>query len=105
MHLNLSTIPSKELIPGYHAKMVHGDKMSIAYWTVKKGAKVPEHSHMHEQVMQVLEGSFEFTLDGETKTYLPNDIVVIPSYSVHSGKALTDCRLMDIFSPVREEYL
>ncbi|WP_209402033.1 cupin domain-containing protein [Pseudozobellia sp. WGM2] len=105
MHLNLSTIPSKELIPGYHAKMVHGDKMSIAYWTVKKGAEVPEHSHMHEQVMQVLEGSFEFTLDGETKTYLPNDIVVIPSYSVHSGKALTDCRLMDIFSPVREEYL
>lgn len=104
MHYNLNTIPTQELIPGYHAKMIHGEKMSIAYWTVDKGAEVPEHSHEHEQVMQVLEGEFEFTLDGQTKVYFPGDIVLIASHKVHSGKALTDCKLMDVFSPTREEY-
>lgn len=91
-------------MPGYHAKMIHGEKLSIAYWNVEKGAQVPEHSHEHEQVMQVLEGEFEFKVDGVTKIYTPNDLVVIPSFAVHSGKALTACKLMDVFSPVREEY-
>lgn len=104
MHLNLNTIGTKEIMPGYHAKMIHGDKMSIAYWDVEKDAEVPEHSHLHEQVMQVLEGEFEFTLDGNCKIYYPGDIVVIAPFKTHSGKALTACKLMDVFSPTREEY-
>ncbi|MFX0555347.1 cupin domain-containing protein [Maribacter sp. CXY002] len=104
MHLNLDSIPTKEIMPGYHAKMIHGEKMSIAYWDVEKNAEVPEHSHMHEQVMQVLEGKFEFTLDGNSKVYYPGDIVLIAPFTKHSGKALTTCKLMDVFSPTREEY-
>lgn len=102
--MNLSSIPSKEIMPGYHGRMVHADKMSIAFWEVEKDAKVPEHSHIHEQIMHVLEGEFEFTLNGETKIYKPGDLVVIPSQVPHGGKALTPCRLLDVFSPVREEY-
>ncbi len=104
MHLNLKNINSKEIMPGYHGKLVHAETMSIAYWNVEKNAQVPEHSHMHEQVMYVLEGEFEFTLEGETKTYYPGDIVIIAPHKKHSGKALTPCKLMDVFSPVREEY-
>ncbi|ASV29405.1 cupin domain-containing protein [Maribacter cobaltidurans] len=104
MNLNLDKIDSVEIMPGYHGKLIHAETMSIAYWNVDKNAAVPEHSHMHEQVMHVLDGDFEFTLDGETKTYHPGDIVVIAPFKKHSGKALTPCRLMDVFSPVREEY-
>lgn len=91
-------------MPGYHGKMVHAARMSWAFWTVEKDAEVPEHQHPHEQIMHVVEGQFEFTLDGNTKVYQPGDIVVIPSNTPHSGKALTPCKLMDVFSPVREEY-
>ncbi len=59
---------------------------------------------MHEQIMHVLEGTFEFTLDGETKIYEHGDLVIIPPHTVHGGKALTACRLLDVFSPVKEEY-
>lgn len=104
MNLNLSSIPSKEIMPGYHGKLIHAQTMSIAFWDVEEGAKVPEHSHMNEQIMQVLEGTFEFTLNGETKIYHPGDIVVIAPHAQHSGKALTKCKLMDVFSPVREAY-
>ena len=102
--MNLNTLPSKELMPGYHGKMVHGNQLTWAFWTVEKGAVVPEHQHPHEQIMHVVEGDFEFTLDGETKICKPGDIVNIPSNLPHSGKAITPCKLMDVFSPVREEY-
>ncbi|MBQ4914088.1 cupin domain-containing protein [Maribacter sp. MMG018] len=104
MNLNINNIPSKEIMPGYHGKLVHGDTMSLVFWEVEKEAEVPEHAHMHEQIMHVIEGDFEFTLDGNTKVYTTGDIVVIGSHQKHSGKALTNCKLMDVFSPVREEY-
>jgi len=54
--------------------------------------------------MHVVEGKFEFTLNNKTKVYENGDVVVIPSNIEHSGLALTDCKLMDVFSPAREEY-
>ncbi|MGB5819250.1 MAG: cupin domain-containing protein [Saonia sp.] len=104
MDMKLSEIASKEIMPGYHGKLIHTQHMSLAFWDVKEGAEVPEHHHLNEQVMQVLEGRFEFTVGGETKVYLPGDIVVIPPNVQHGGKALTACKLMDVFSPAREEY-
>ncbi len=104
MDFKLSSLPSKEIMPGYHGKLVHTKNMSIAFWDVEKDAKVPEHSHMNEQVMHVLEGEFEFTLNGTTKTYCSGDIVIIAPHQKHSGRALTACKLLDVFSPTREEY-
>lgn len=104
MNLNLSNIPSKEIMQGYHGKLVHTDTMSLVFWDVEKDAVVPEHHHVHEQIMYVIEGTFEFTLDGETKIYTVGDIVPIASNLPHSGKALTPCKLMDVFSPARDEY-
>ena len=100
----LDQIPSNEIMPGYHGKMVQGEKMSWAFWTVENGAEVPEHHHPHEQIMHVVDGEFEFTLNGNTAVYTAGAVVHIPSHAPHSGKALTPCQLMDVFSPVREEY-
>ncbi|WP_299000107.1 cupin domain-containing protein [Flagellimonas sp. S174] len=102
--MNLSEIPSKEIMPGYHGKLVHSESMTWVFWDVEEGAAVPEHHHINEQIMHVVEGDFEFTLDGKTAIYHAGDVVVIPSNVPHSGKALTPCKLMDIFNPVRAEY-
>ena len=91
-------------MPGCYGKMVHSNNMTLAFWEVEEGARVPEHAHVHEQIMHVMEGDFEFTVGGVTKMYRPGDIVVIGSNVPHSGTALTPCRLMDVFSPPREEY-
>ena len=72
--------------------------------TVDKGAVLPEHFHIHEQVSRVLEGTFEMTIDGEKKTCKAGDIALIDSKVPHSGTALTDCVIFDVFTPVREDY-
>ncbi len=100
----MENMTPREILPGFRGRLIHGDSMSLVFWDVSEGAVVPEHSHPHEQMMHVMEGQFEFTLEGTTRIYNPGDVVLIPSNAPHSGKALTPCRLMDIFSPVREEY-
>ena len=102
--MNLDALPSIEFMPGYHGKMVHGEHFTWAFWTVEQDAFVPEHQHPQEQMMYVVEGEFEFTLNGTTQIYSAGDLVSIPSQSLHGGKALTPCKLMDVFSPVREDY-
>jgi len=102
--MQLNEIDSKEIVPGLHGKMVHGERISWVFWDADQGVKVPEHNHMHEQIMHVVEGQFEFTLNGDTQVYGPGSVIVIPSNATHSGIALSTCKLMDVFSPVREEY-
>ncbi|MBO3699580.1 cupin domain-containing protein [Roseivirga sp. E12] len=104
--IQLENVKSKELLPGFSVKFVHTEKMTLAYWDIKAGSVLPEHSHHHEQVAaQVMSGEFELTLEGESKVMKAGDIAVIPSNAVHSGRAITDCQLLDVFSPVREDYL
>lgn len=103
--INLKDVPAKELLPGFSGKMIHTDNMTLAYWDIKAGSILPEHSHVHEQVAaQVIAGEFELTLEGETQLMRAGDIAVIPSNVKHSGRAITDCQLLDVFSPAREDY-
>lgn len=103
--IHKGSLPSKELFPGYVAKMVHTETMTIVYWTISAGAAIPEHSHLHEQVTHVLDGSFELVVDGEAKLLEPGVVAVIPSNVKHFGHALTDCQMLDVFSPVRDDYV
>lgn len=102
--LTLKEIEEKEIVPGYRAKFVHSENMTLAYWDVDPGAALPEHSHPHEQIANVLEGRFELTVDGEPRDLEPGMVAVIPGGVPHSGKALTPCRLLDAFHPLREDY-
>ena len=102
--IKIEELPSKEIVKGYHARTVHTGTMSFVYWTVEEGYAIPEHSHPHEQVAHVLSGEFELTVDGETKILKPGIVAVIPPHVKHGGKAVTDCQLLDVFHPEREDY-
>lgn len=100
--INMDEIEEKEIVSGFKAKFIHSENMTVAYWTITAGSSLPEHSHKHEQVANLIKGKFEFILDGEKKIIEPGTNVVIPSNVKHSGKALTDCFIIDIFYPIRK---
>ena len=86
MRLNLSEKQAQEILPGFHGKFVHSDSMTLAYWEIEGGSELPTHNHIHEQVLNMISGEFEFTMNGEVQVLRAGDVVVIPSDVPHSGK-------------------
>jgi quercetin dioxygenase-like cupin family protein len=101
---DLDEIPEREIVPGYRARFIHVEKMTLAYWEADAGSVLPAHSHPHEQIANVLEGEFELTVAGETRILVPGQVAVIPGNVSHSGRAVTNCRLFDAFQPARDDY-
>jgi quercetin dioxygenase-like cupin family protein len=101
---NKTKLTPKEIVPGFFGKFIHSENITTAFWEVKQNSLLPEHNHIFEQITQVIEGEFEMVIDSETYILKPGDVAVIPANIFHSGKALTDCKLIDTFYPVRKEY-
>ncbi|OCX52640.1 hypothetical protein BEL04_14435 [Mucilaginibacter sp. PPCGB 2223] len=97
-------IATREIAPGFFSKLVHTPNNTINFITVKAGCSVPLHQHIHRQSSFVIEGEFEMTVAGETRILTPSSFVVIEPDTIHGGTAVTDCKLIDIFDPVREDY-
>ena len=104
MKITIADLPSFVISKGFTAQMFHTESMTLAYVDVEAGAELPEHSHFHEQVSNMLEGEFEFVLGGEKMLLQAGDCLVIPSNMPHSGRALTHCRILDVFNPIREDF-
>ena len=77
---------------------------TIGLVNIEEGTILPEHSHIHEQITQVISGKLEMTIGGITKVLEADSITVIPSNAIHSANALTSCVVIDTFFPVREDY-
>ena len=102
--INLTDLEVKEPFPGFQGYIVHTDNMTLAHWTIKGGASLDEHAHEHEQVVNMIDGRFELTMGGQSKILEPGITAVIPSNVPHTGRAVTDCKIIDVFYPVREDY-
>ncbi len=64
-----------------------------------------EHNHFHEQITYVVKGSIEFFVENESAVLSTGDSVYIPSHANHHLRALEDSVVLDIFSPMREDFL
>ncbi len=102
--IKIEEIKPKELIPGTKSRFIHTDHMTVGYWEFEPGLELPEHSHPHEQVANIIEGVFEFTIDGKVERLEPGSAAIIPPNAVHSGKSITKCYIVDVFYPVREDF-
>jgi quercetin dioxygenase-like cupin family protein len=102
--MKLDDIEPREIVTGARARFVHSTHVTLAYWDFDAGAMVPEHDHHHEQTVNMLEGKFDLVVDGKLLELEPGSVVVIPPNAPHSGKAVTKCRILDVFFPVREDY-
>ena len=95
----------KELLPGVVLRTFWGDNVLLTLVDLAPGAVIPLHGHPHEQITTVVSGGLTMTIAGETRQCGPGAVAVIPSgvsHSVINGPAPS--RVIDAFSPVREEY-
>ena len=86
-------------------RIVSGDKAMVAQVFLKKDAVVPEHHHESEQITYILEGALKFQLEGREIVVGKGQVLRIPSNVPHSAVALEDTLDLDIFSPIRHDWL
>ena len=82
-----------------------GERAHVVELRLRAGSSVPPHSHPHEQCGYLVSGRFDFTIGGRTQTVEPGGGWFIPGGVEHSVAVLEDSVAVDVFSPVREEYL
>jgi quercetin dioxygenase-like cupin family protein len=102
--LDLASVPVREQMPGMRGRFLHSAAMTFVYWDIDEGAALPRHVHHHEQVVNMLEGEFELVVDGTPHRLKPGEVLAIPGNAPHSGRAITRCRILDVFWPIREDY-
>ena len=88
-------------INGYYA---HGDRCTLGYVELEKGSVVPLHNHPHKQITYIIEGKLQMVIDGKDCLLEQGMYYVISSNIMHSAVAVTDCKVIDVFAPVREDY-
>src|SRR3954462_12885507 len=86
-------------------KIITGEKAMVAQVFLAKGAIVPEHHHESEQITYILEGALKFQLEGKEVVVAKGQVLRIPSFVPHSAVALEDTLDLDIFSPIRQDWL
>ena len=72
---------------------------------LKRGALVPMHSHESEQMTYILQGALRFLIGGEEITVREGEVLHIPSWVPHQAEALEDTFELDVFSPIRQDWL
>ena len=105
MFCNLEERESKEIAPGIEIRTFWQEKMLVSIVDLAPHSVVPLHSHEHEQCGAVLSGELELTIGEETRLLKAGDSYMIAGHIPHAAYTSDQaCRVMDVFSPVRDAY-
>jgi quercetin dioxygenase-like cupin family protein len=85
--------------------LVHGAKTLMAEFRLEQGAVLPRHKHPHEQTGYLVSGRIDLTIGDVTNQATPGDSWCIPGDVEHNALAHEDSVALEVFSPVREDYL
>lgn len=92
-------------VPGCRMRTPHGQNLMLSYLEMDAGAEVPLHHHPHEQGGILLEGRLQLTIGDETRVVEAGSLFIIPPNTPHRAVAVDGpAKVLDVFSPVREDY-
>ena len=96
----------KQALEGIELKtLVYGERTSFTEFRLAKGCDLPRHSHPHEQTGYLVSGRMRLSIGDETFNVEPGDSWCVPGDVEHAAQTSEDCIVIEVFSPVREDYL
>lgn len=96
----------RQAVPGVWLKtLVYGEKSLLTEFKLEAGHTLPRHAHKHEQTGYLVSGEIKLTIGEETFDVLPGDSWSIPGNVEHEAKIIYDSVAVEVFSPVRQDYL
>ncbi len=102
---NWTAIPEEKMNPLLSRRVIHTEQMTIARMGLAKGAVVPLHQHVNQQVTMLTSGALEFEMGDQSFVLKAGDVLVIPPNLPHRVVALEDSTATDLFTPPREDWI
>jgi len=104
-HFAWETVKKEVMNPKLWRKVISGKKAMVAQVFLAKGCVVPVHQHESEQISYIIDGALKFELEGKEIVVGKGEVLVIPSNVPHKAVALEDTLDIDVFSPIRIDWL
>src|SRR3954470_17929265 len=101
---HLPSLKTRPVFSGVAGRYAHDARLTVGEIDLAAGAVVASHQHPHDQLSYVISGEAEFTIGAETQVMRAGMVALIPGGTPHGCRALAACRLVDVFTPVREDY-
>lgn len=103
--LNIEDVPLLNVVEGLGLKPVFGEKLLLSFVHMEPNSVAPVHSHPEEQIGTMIEGEYEFELNGEKRMIRKGDVYIVPPNVPHGARTYDKpCLALDIFSPPRSGY-
>jgi quercetin dioxygenase-like cupin family protein len=104
-HHRWADTPSEQINDTIARRFITGDSITIGRFELKQGGIVPSHSHANEQVSIILSGALLFRIEGVATVVKAGEVMQIPANVAHEVEVLEDTLAVDVFSPVRQDWI
>jgi quercetin dioxygenase-like cupin family protein len=104
-HHKLQEIPEEQVTERFARRFFTGKNITLAFLSFKPDFLVPEHHHESEQFSYIITGSMRFIIGGQEVIVRAGEVVEIPSNVPHSAIALEETTGIDVFSPIRQDWV
>jgi quercetin dioxygenase-like cupin family protein len=104
-HHRWSDIPSEQINASIARQFITGERVTVARFELKRGGVVPRHAHENEQVSYIVSGALKFVFDDREVVVRGGEVLQIPSHVPHAAEVVDDCVAIDVFSPVRQDWI
>ncbi|MBI5063986.1 MAG: cupin domain-containing protein [Desulfatitalea sp.] len=98
--------PRRKVLDGIDmTPLAWGPKTMLVRFDLEQGSTIPSHHHLHEQTGFLVSGRLRLTIGAETVEAVAGASWCIPADVPHAAEALADCVAVEVFTPLREDYL
>jgi quercetin dioxygenase-like cupin family protein len=104
-HYRWVDVPNEQITDAIARRFITGDSVTVGRFELKRGGRVPSHSHANEQVSIVLSGALRFTIADQETVVRAGEVMQIPGHAPHEVEVLEDTLVVDVFSPVRQDWI
>ena len=98
-------VPSEQINESIARRYITADSVTVARFELKQGGVVPSHAHANEQISIVISGALLFRIDGRDTLVQAGEMMQIPGNVAHEVRVLEDALVVDVFSPVRQDWI
>jgi quercetin dioxygenase-like cupin family protein len=104
-HYIWTQLAEEALNPLLSRQAIHGQNITVARLRLRKYAMVPLHSHANEQITMLESGALRFVISDQEIILHQGEVLVIPPHAPHLVEALEDSLAVDLFAPIREDWI